>query len=142
METLLKKDGVRVLVFTEEVTRRLAVANQAIRYVRTRAGLPRVSEVHIDSVYPLILLEGTPPELLLDTVSGLYSRKLDTDDGRYVVRCTAYGCDWSWISARPAVHISRQPALRPALPKQALPDNVVPHLMFGGRRLQTAGSAQ
>lgn len=150
MQTAIMKNETRLVVFNEEARQRLSVANEAIRRIRVRGGLLRINEVHLDSHYPLILLGCMPPELLLDAASGLHSRKTTGDDGRYVVRCTAFGCDWSWLSTVPAVHVSRQiERLREPLP-QALPKNVHPlfehpsqaNPMLGGHVLSTLGEAR
>lgn len=142
MQTAIMKNERRLVVFTEENCRRLAAANESIRRIRVRGGLLRVSEIHLDNDRPLIQLEGLPPEILLEASNGFHSRKIDGDaDGRYVVRCTAYGCDWSWFSAVPAVHV-RKMEPRAALEPAVLPDNVVVHPMFGGPLLRTAGDAR
>ncbi len=132
METMIMQYKRRSVVFTEENCCRRAAANEAIRRIRVRGGLLRISEVHLDSDHPLILLSGTPPDVLLNAASGLHSRKIaDDSDGRYVVRCTAFGCDWSWMSALPFTHVRSTPK-PPAMP-EPLPVNVVVHPMFGDR---------
>jgi len=141
METKIMQQDSRLVVFNDQARHRLATANEAIRRIRVRGGLLRVSEVRLDSDHPLILLEGLPPEMLLDAGSGLHSRRIiDDPEGRFVVRCTAYGCDWSWLSAVPAVHVSRQAVQAEPVEVRSAP-NVV-HPMFGGQLLRTAGEAR
>lgn len=102
MQTMIMQNGHRVVIFNEEATRRLALANEAIRRMRNRNGLPPVSAVYIDSPRPLVLLQAAPDESLINAASGLHSKRVD--DARYQVRGTAFGVDWQWFA--PLVTVS------------------------------------
>lgn len=102
MQALILEHGQPVKVFTPQAQRRLALANQMIRYMRNRCDMPDVSAVFIDTVPPLVLLHAEPPAFLLANAASVWSHR--QRDGLYAIRFRAFDVEWGWISEYPAVY--------------------------------------